>query len=83
MSQSSSRSAAARIAALTRWSREDPGPATTRAREAFLSRFEREVDPEGVLPEHERLRRAAAARKAYFHRLALQSAKVRRKWATS
>ena len=51
---------------------------TTRAaREAFLARFIREVDPEGVLPEPERLRRAEAARRAYFARLALRSAERR------
>jgi hypothetical protein len=42
-------------------------PATTEpARRAFLSRSEREVDPDAVLPENERLRRAEYARKAYF-----------------
>jgi len=48
------------------------------ARQRFFSRFEREVDPEGVLPEGERQRRAGFARKAYFLALALKSAKSRR-----
>jgi hypothetical protein len=43
-----------------------------------MDRFEREVDPEGVLPAQERQRRAEHARKAYFLRLALASAKARR-----
>jgi len=43
-----------------------------------MSRFERDVDPDGVLPEAERLRRAEMAKKAYFARLALKSVKVRR-----
>lgn len=51
---------------------------TAPARAKFLSRFEREVDPNGVLPEAERQKRAATARKAYFSRLALKSAKARR-----
>jgi len=44
-----------------------------------LDRFEREVDPDGVLPPEERRRRAEHARKAYFLRLALASSKARRK----
>jgi hypothetical protein len=56
----------------------DSRATTEPARRAFLSPgFEREVDPEGILPEAERLRRAAYARKAYFTRLALASAKAR------
>ena len=49
------------------------------ARAAFESRFEREVDPDGVLPVEERSRRAEMARKAYFTRLALLSAQARRR----
>ena len=52
---------------------------TARGRAAFLSRFEDEVDPERALPEAERHRRAVAAKKAYFTRLALKSAKARRR----
>lgn len=59
---------------------------TTRARSqrlriAFEAKFEREVDPEGVLPPDERRRRAEMARKAYFTCLALKSAQARRKKA--
>ena len=50
---------------------------TAPARAAFLARFEREVDPDGALPEEERRRRAEHARKAYFARLARQSALAR------
>jgi hypothetical protein len=55
---------------------------TANARAAFLDRFEREVDPDGVLPAAERARRAAAARKAYFVRLAAKSAEARRRKAS-
>ena len=55
----------------------DPAAHTAPARRVFLSRFEREVDPEGVLEPQERARRAEHARKAYFLRLAAQSAKSR------
>jgi hypothetical protein len=48
-------------------------------REVFLSRFEREVDPDGLLTAGERARRAEAARRAYFTRLAFQSSRARRR----
>jgi hypothetical protein len=54
---------------------------TVPARQAFLDRFEHQVDPDGVLPADERARRATHARKAYFTRLALKSAQARRKKA--
>ncbi len=55
------------------------GTNTAPARRAFLSKFEAEVDPEHILPVCERLRRAACARKAHFAKLALKSAKARRR----
>ena len=66
-----------RIGAYVLHSRHDSRVTTGPARAAFLARFERDVDPEGVLPEAERRRRALAARKAYFARLALKSARRR------
>jgi hypothetical protein len=59
--------------------RYDPCETTARAREAFLRRYLDEVDPGRVLPEPERLRRAAAARKAYFTRLAYLASRRRRR----
>jgi len=56
----------------------DPTAHTAPARGAFLSRFEREVDPEGVLEPEERARRAEHAKKAYFIKLALASSVARR-----
>jgi hypothetical protein len=55
----------------------DPAAHTAPARAAFLGRFEREVDPDGVLDARQRARRAEHARKAYFLRLALASAHAR------
>jgi len=49
------------------------------ARAKFLARFEAEVDPNRLLPEAERSKRAEQARKLYFTRLALKSAETRRK----
>lgn len=66
-----------RLAAYERWARHDPVAGTAPARAAFHNRFTREVDPDGVLPEDERLRRADAAKKAYFTRLALKSSQAR------
>jgi hypothetical protein len=43
--------------------------------------WERYVDPDNVLDPTERARRAGHAKKAYFARLALASAKARRKAA--
>jgi len=76
----SDRTLSARIAANTRWSRVgDRSAATARARAAALARFEREVDPDGVLSPRDRAVRAEAARRAHFLRMALRSAQVRRK----
>jgi hypothetical protein len=57
----------------------DPAAHTAPARKVFLSRFEREVDPDGVLEPQERARRAEHAKKAYFHRLAAASSVARSK----
>lgn len=69
----------ARLAAYHLHATHDPRETTRRAREVFLSRFEREVDPDGVLTPGERARRAEAARRAYFTRLAFQSSRARRR----
>lgn len=69
----------ARLGALTLHSKYDSRQLTASARQAFLDRFEREVDPQGILPEAERTRRATHARAAYFTRLSLLSAQARRK----
>lgn len=75
----SDRRAQARIAALESWARtEDPTARPEPARRAMLARFEAQVDPDGVLPPDERARRAEQAKKAYFARMALKSAQVRR-----
>lgn len=48
-----------------------------------MSKFADEVDPDRVLSPVERERRAGAARKAHFAKLALASAKSRRKTKTT
>lgn len=64
------RSIRARVAAYSMHARHDPRETTARARQAFLSAFERTVDPDGALPPAERARRAEAAKRAHFARLA-------------
>lgn len=83
MSTPSERALSARLAAYTLHSRVDGSEHTAPARAAFLERFELEVDPDGTLSPEERTRRAQLARKAYFTRLALQSAKARRRGAAA
>lgn len=60
----------ARIAAEISWARTEDRSARTRpAREAFLRRFETEVDPDGKLPPDELARRAQHALRAHMLRL--------------
>ncbi len=70
---------AGRIGAHSLHARYDSRQITAPARAAFLGRFEREADPDGVLSPKERARRALHLRKAYFARLALRSAQVRQR----
>ncbi len=72
-----------RIGAYRLHATHDPRETTAKARATFLARFENEVDPELTLAPEERQRRAVAARKAYFARLAYLSARARRKGAAA
>lgn len=75
----SERALIARIAAAERWAHTaDRSAATDPARRALADRFDREVDPDGILNPTERARRAASAKTAYYTRLALKSAQARR-----
>ena len=75
----SERALIARIAAAERWAHtDDRGKATAPARRALADRFDREVDPDGVLDPAERARRAASAKTAYYTRLSLKSAQAKR-----
>lgn len=68
-----------RIAAEISWARTQDRAARTRpAREAFLKRFEREVDPDGALQPEERRQRAEHAKRAYMLQLAKRSAAARK-----
>jgi hypothetical protein len=59
------------IGAEISWSRTyDPSARTRPVRQEFLQRFEREIDPDGVLPPDERRRRAEHTKHAFVLRLA-------------
>jgi hypothetical protein len=66
-----------RIGAAVLPATRDSRETTAAGRRAFRDRFEREVDPDGVLPPEERARRAKAAKTAYFSRLSLAALKAR------
>lgn len=76
----SERRLSAQIAAHESWAATpDRSARTAPGRAAFLDRFEKQVDPDGVLPPAERARRAEHAKRAHFQRLALRSAQSRRR----
>ena len=72
----------ARIAAHVSWANTaDRVGRTASATKSFLARFERQVDPLGVLPVEVRQRMALHARRAYMMQLAEWSAKARKRAA--
>ncbi len=75
------RSLRGRIGAFSLHAQRDSRETTEAARRAFLGKFLQEVDPEHLLPDDERLRRAASAKSAHFARLALRSVQARRRKA--
>ena len=76
----SERSLQGKAAAFSSWAKTaDPTARTAPARLAADKRFLDQVDPERKLPEAERNRRVAYARKSYFADLARKSAKARRR----
>ena len=70
-----------RLGAHSMHAKHDARETTKAGRAAFNQKFEDEVDPERRLSPAERSRRAAHARSAYFTRLALKSARARRRVA--
>jgi hypothetical protein len=78
MDAKSQRSNWGRIGGLTAWSRNSEQVMLGPARRGFQARFEKAVDPDGVLPLEERERRAERARRAHMLLLAERSAAVRR-----
>lgn len=75
----SDRSTLGRIGAYTMHATHDTKVVSAPGRAAAEARFEKQVDPEGVLEPAERARRAEMARKAHFSRMGLASAQARRR----
>ena len=72
----------ARIAAHVSWANTtDRAARTTAGTKAFLDRFARQVDPDGVLPDEIRTAMTRHARTAYMLQLAERSAAARRRRA--
>lgn len=71
------RSKAGRAAMYTRLATEDRVEMTAAARASQADRFERQVDPDGVLDPVERARRAEYAKKAYFTQLSKRGVAAR------
>jgi hypothetical protein len=74
------RSQRARIAALTRWAKENPTPNAQRGQRGLVDKFLAQVDATAAaagetLTEAERARRADAAYRAHMARLSYASAK--------
>lgn len=67
----------ARIAAHAMHRLHDPRETTAKARAAYRTSFEEQVDPDRLLPEAERARRVQSARKEHFARLSYQSSRAR------
>jgi hypothetical protein len=68
-----------RARAAQRWAAataEERVAATAAARAAANARFERQVDPDGVLDPAERARRAAHAAQAHYLRMSIAAKKV-------
>jgi hypothetical protein len=78
------RSQRARIAALRRWSQEDPHANAVRAQAGLLERFRREILAEqGDIAEPELARRAQARRREHMQRLAFNASRARQTKAAS
>lgn len=68
----------ARLAAHAMHASHDTRVVSKPGRDAFLARFESEVDPDGVLDPAERKRRAGHALKAHMTGLQLKAVRARR-----
>ncbi len=68
-----------RIGGLSVVAKHGPDAIAARARAGLWRKFCREADPDGVLSETERTRRAELVQRAYYARLAKRSADSRRR----
>lgn len=73
-----SRETGRRVGGLTVQARYGGEPAA-RARKGLAAKFEAQADPDGVLPDSERIRRGALLHRAHMIRCAEASARARRR----
>lgn len=79
----SDRALRGRLAANVRWSRTpDRRAATAKARQALADKWEKQVDPDGQLDPALRAKLAENAKAAHYTKMALASAKSRRRKAS-
>lgn len=72
----------AAIAALTRWSKEDPAANAARGQAGLIAKFEREIREENPgLTDAEVIRRAEKARAAHMKRIAFRRERNRQRKA--
>jgi hypothetical protein len=67
----------AQAAAHARWAKESAVRQAQLGQNGLIEKFARDVDPDGVLDEKERYRRAESARRAHMLRMSLASSKAR------
>lgn len=72
-----------RLGAYSQHAQHDTKKTTEKARATWNEHFVDQVDPNRILDEAERDRRAKAARQAHYTRMALRSAQARRTRKTS
>ena len=72
------RSLRARMGGYAVAAKYDTREVTRPARDAFMAKFDKQVDPDGKLPEAERERRAQAAMQLHMRQLAWRRWKPRR-----
>ena len=77
MASAGERRLAARIGGLALHLSGDSEAIAACARRGLAAKFEREADPDGTLPPHERARRVELVRRLYFARLAKASVAAR------
>lgn len=75
------RSKAGRAGMYSRLANEDRAEMTAAARAAAMDRFEKQVDPDGLLDPAERAIRAGYAKKAYFLQLSQRGVAARKRRA--
>ncbi len=83
MASAAIRRTAARLAANARWAAQDTVEGTRPARQGFLAKLAREIDPDGTMPEAELAVRVERKRREHMQRMTLASAAARARRASA